>query len=169
MKWRSFPIYHLWSDRKVKTWNFNIKINMFLSCGIVFSFVYLWALWRVQQTRHPTQIRHFEELVAQCHTLQKQFLIVVSKTLFQAVATHVIAWRMSTSLAISDALRLFEILAITWRNNVFRYFTLKFLKMPAYNGWRREVVFLRRNTIFMLLYFPTRFSGCTGALSRNNS
>ena len=40
--------------------------------------------------------------------------------------------------------------------------------MPASNGWRREVVFLWRNTIFILLYFPTRFSGCTVALSRNN-
>ena len=45
--------------------------------------------------------------------LAKQFLIVVSETSLQAAATHVIAWKMLTSLAISDALQSFEILAIT--------------------------------------------------------
>ena len=43
----------------------------------------------------------------------KQFLIDACETSFQAAATHVISWRMSTSLAISIALRSFEILAIT--------------------------------------------------------
>ena len=40
--------------------------------------------------------------------------------------------------------------------------------MLASNGCRREVAFLRRNEILMLLYFPTRLSGCTRALSKNS-
>ena len=39
----------------------------------------------------------------------KQFLIVISETSFQMAAAHVMAWRMSNSLIISDALPLFEI------------------------------------------------------------
>ena len=42
----------------------------------------------------------------------KQLLIAVSGTSFQAAPAHVVAWRISTSLAISDALRSFKILAI---------------------------------------------------------
>ena len=55
----------------------------------------------------------------------KQFLIVVSETYFQGAATHVIPWGMSKSLAISDALRSFEILGITWRNKFFLIFYLE--------------------------------------------
>ena len=55
----------------------------------------------------------------------KQFLIVVFETSFQGAATHVIPWGMSKSLAISDALRSFEILGITWRNKFFLIFYLE--------------------------------------------
>ena len=41
LNWRSFSIYHLWINRSVKAWSFIIKINISLSCEIVFSFNHL--------------------------------------------------------------------------------------------------------------------------------
>lgn len=40
--------------------------------------------------------------------------------------------------------------------------------MPASNGTRHEVVFFKRDSTLMLLYFLTMLSGCTSALPRNN-
>ena len=49
---------------------------------------------------------------------------------------------------------------------IFRYFTLELWILTS-NGYKREVIFLGRKAIFMLMYFPTRISECTVALSRN--
>ena len=51
---------------------------------------------------------------------------------------------------------------------ILSFLTLKLWMMLASNGCRREVAFLRRKKILMLVYFPTRLSGCTRALSKNS-
>ena len=40
-----FSMYYHWIDRRVKTWNFIIKIDLFLSCEIVFSFIHFCELF----------------------------------------------------------------------------------------------------------------------------
>ena len=64
------------------------------------------------------------------------------------------------SMKVANSSQLHNARAIFW------YFTLELWILTS-NGYKREVIFLGRKAIFMLLYFPTRISGCTVALSRN--
>ena len=45
LNWSSFPIHHLLIERRVKTWNFIININIFLSYEIVFIVIHLCELF----------------------------------------------------------------------------------------------------------------------------
>ena len=45
------------------------------------------------------------------------------------------------------------------------YLSLKFLMIPASNGWSLEVVFFGKNTTLMLEYRSLKLSGWHGALS----
>ena len=45
LNWSSFPIHHLLIERRVKTWNFIININIFLSYEIFFIVIHLCELF----------------------------------------------------------------------------------------------------------------------------
>ena len=50
----------------------------------------------------------------------------------------------------------------------FLYFTLKHCINPISKDWWKEVIFLGKNIILMLLYFSFKLIGCTVASSGNN-
>ena len=92
----------------------------------------------------------------------KQLTIVSSETSPQADFIQEIAFKTSTSWIMSVAFTLSLILEITNFKSFLRYLSLKFLMIPASNGWSLEVVLFGKNTTFMLEYrsLKLRMSRC---------
>ena len=95
----------------------------------------------------------------------KQLNIVSSETSPQADFIQEIAFKTLTSWIMSVAFSLSLILEITNCKSFLRYLSLKFLMIPASNGWSLEVVFFGKNTTLMLEYRSLKLSGWHGALS----
>ena len=91
----------------------------------------------------------------------KQLTIVTSETLLQAYFIQEITFKTSTTWIMSVTFILSLILEITSFKSFLRYLSLKFLMIPASNGWSLEVVLFGKNMTLMLEYRSLKLSDGT--------